>query len=654
MNRPHARRVDRAGLAAWRALLHGLGLLVLLLAARAALAQAPGVPVVELRAADARVPLEGRYLMKEDAAHRDDAASLLARRGAAGGGWQAAPSSPLNLGYSASAWWLRLRLHNSDGARPLQRLLDVDNPRTDALSVYVARQGRITEHYDTGDRTPFSTRPVPHHAFVFPIALAPDETVDVLVRIDSHDGYLALIPLALVSEHELQRSTQQHTLLLGLYYGGLGLLLLYHLCVFASSRQASLGLYVAYLGALIVTRVCFEGHASQYWWPDHPTLVNEANLVAYSLSVVLFGAMLIVNLRDHLASQPRLRFACWAVIALNAVPLPFALTDHYSLTLKLAMPATFASTAFAMFVSVRAWRGGYVHTRFFLAGAVAILIGILAERLRLASVLPDHPLLAYGVAIGSVIEALCIALALADGTARLKADKLKAERLAREAERRLNDELGALVQERTEALAAANERLGQLAITDELTGTYNRRHFQHELAALLSQAQRGAGAIGLCLFDLDHFKGYNDRYGHPAGDEVLRQVTAIVRAQCRRSSDALFRVGGEEFALLMAGDDRAAMQAFVERIRGAVEGLQLTHESNPGGIVTASFGLVWCGPAGAGQVGPERLYAWADALLYRAKKNGRNRVECDTVNEATRHAPGGAVAASPNLSGLAA
>jgi diguanylate cyclase len=604
-------------------LLRACWLLLALLWAQAAVA----APTVLLPATAGRLVLDGRVELLEDPQRQFDASTALNAAGA----WRATPAQPLNLGHSASAWWLHLRVANADGAAPLQRLVELANPRLDRISVFVLREGRVSEQLHTGDRLPFGTRPVVHHQFVFPLTLAPAEQVDLLIRLDAHDGHFGLVPLSVLDEATLRRDTQRHTLLLGLYYGGLGLLLLYHLCLVASTREPSFVIYVAYLVALVVCRFAFEGHAAQYWWPDQPWLVNQGLLVAYSVSVVLFGALLLVNLREHLAPQPRLRAACGMLVALNALPIPLALLGHYSITLKLAMPATLVSIVVAMVVSVRAWRSGYAHTRYFLAGGVCMLVGLLVERLTLESVLHGHPLLNYGVAIGSVLEALFVAVALADGMNRLKADKLQAERLAREAEVQLNEQLGQLVQARTQELETVNRRLNQLAITDELTGAHNRRHFQQELESLLAQVQRSGGAIGLCLFDLDHFKGYNDHYGHPAGDEVLRCVAATVQATFKRTTDRLFRVGGEEFALLMAGTDREQMLGFVEHIRHAIEALDMPHGKNPLGIVTASFGLAWCAPTAAGRPTPDpaAVYRFADQLLYRAKAAGRNVTVCE-------------------------
>jgi diguanylate cyclase len=587
---------------------------------------APAAPsAVALHAGTDRVALAGHYEIFEDpsrtltATQVDDSTY----------GWTT-QRHVLNLGHSTSAWWLRLKMTNPQGV-PVTRILDLQNPRLDDIEFTLVRQGQARQTVHTGDRLPYATRALPYHGFAFPITLAPGESAQVLIRLDSHDGYFGLLPMALLSEPEFQQDIQRHTLLCGLYYGGLLILLLYHLCLLGSTRDAAFAWYVGYLGSLVATRFAMEGHASQYLTALPPDWVNQGLLLCYSMSVVLFGFMLLANLKTLLAQRRWLLWSCWAVLALNAVPLPMALMGSYSGTLKIAMPATMLSIAFVMGVSVWAWRVGMRHTRYFLAGGTCMLLGLLAERLWLESALPAHPLMAYGVAIGSVLEALFIAIALAEGMNRMKAEKLRAERDAREAQSLLNDELGRLVQERTLELESANQRLTTLSITDELTGAYNRRHFQEQLTERIAQARRSDDAIGLCLFDLDHFKGYNDRYGHPAGDEVLRRVSATVSKHLKRSVDRLYRVGGEEFALLISSADHTLGDRFIEELRGAIQALALPHEKNETGVVTASFGLAWCSNVARAQIDAESLYRAADEMLYQAKALGRNRVESNEV-----------------------
>lgn len=593
---------------------------------------------LSLQAPIERQPVTVYLQSLEDATHRLDA-----QQATASAGWQATASTVLNLAHTKSAWWLRLRV-NGDPAQPLKRLLELDNPRLDDIEVHVLHANGTAEHFATGDQRPFAARPVAYHGFAFPLQIGAGETVDVLVRLDSNDGYLGLVPIRLLSERAFNQDMQRHTLLCGLYYGGLLALLLYHLCLLGSTRESALRWYVGYLLCLVATRVAFEGHAAQYLDGLPALWINQGLLLSYSLSVVLFAAMLITNLRPFLDERPWTRRLCWVLVALNAAPIPMALAGSYSGTLKLAMPATMFGTVFAMALSIWAWRSGLRHTRFFLLGSACLLVGLFGERLRLEGRVPDHPLLAYGVAIGSVLEALFIAIALAENIHRMRADKLRAEKQAREAEARLNNELGELVQARTRELEAANERLTRLSITDELTGAFNRRHFQDELRWRIAHARREGGSLGLCLFDLDHFKGYNDHYGHPAGDEVLRRVSTTVQAHLKRSPDRLFRVGGEEFALLLSGPGHESTLAFLDEVRHSIEALQIPHAKHGAGVVTASFGLAWCDAAALARHDEEALYRCADEMLYRAKAQGRNRVESTAA-----HAPAVSTA-SPALS----
>jgi len=132
----------------------------------------------------------------------------------------------------------------------------------------------------------------------------------------------------------------------------------------------------------------------------------------------------------------------------------------------------------------------------------------------------------------------------------------------------MNRELEAKIHERTHELAAANARLAQLAVTDGLTGLYNHRHFHERLALEVERSQRSGLPLSLLMLDVDHFKQFNDSFGHPAGDEVLRQL-ARVFADTRRANDVVARYGGEEFAVILVDTAKftAAKVAGAGRLR---------------------------------------------------------------------------------------
>ena len=194
------------------------------------------------------------------------------------------------------------------------------------------------------------------------------------------------------------------------------------------------------------------------------------------------------------------------------------------------------------------------------------------------------------------------------------------------AQKALATRLDALVRQRTEDLEQANQRLAALSITDELTGAFNRRHFNQVFADEVARHQRHGTPLVFSLFDVDHFKAYNDRYGHQAGDEVLRSIAQAVRQRLRRSGDLLFRLGGEEFGVLLSVEHTLeGGRTFVEELCEAIEAMAITHEDSAHGVVTASFGLMLLGPQDTG-LAPDAIYARADELLYQAKMDGRNRV----------------------------
>ncbi|HET6530049.1 MAG TPA: diguanylate cyclase [Actinoplanes sp.] len=189
-------------------------------------------------------------------------------------------------------------------------------------------------------------------------------------------------------------------------------------------------------------------------------------------------------------------------------------------------------------------------------------------------------------------------------------------------EERVADRTRALA-EQTRALAEANSRLELLSITDALTGVANRRRFAEVLASESDRAQASGRPIGVVLMDIDHFKSYNDRYGHPAGDECLRHVTAVLGSAVR-GTDLLCRYGGEEFAVILRDIDDDGAACISERFRAAVAAARRDHADNPAGIVTVSVGAATGIPSAS--LTAEEVVSRADAALYRSKAQGRNQV----------------------------
>lgn len=166
--------------------------------------------------------------------------------------------------------------------------------------------------------------------------------------------------------------------------------------------------------------------------------------------------------------------------------------------------------------------------------------------------------------------------------------------------------------------------VARLSHTDSLTGVYNR-HFFDELAQhAFNHARRTQEGLTVFMIDIDHFKAYNDTYGHVAGDRALTAVAQVLRQQGRRSTDLVFRYGGEEFCIISTGLDAAQALALGTQIRATIEARDIRHEAAPEGRLTVSIGIAQRAPS---DELVEQLLRRADAALYRAKRGGRNRLE---------------------------
>jgi diguanylate cyclase (GGDEF)-like protein len=218
-----------------------------------------------------------------------------------------------------------------------------------------------------------------------------------------------------------------------------------------------------------------------------------------------------------------------------------------------------------------------------------------------------------------------VLLGSGDLTARIPTEGLAPEL------RRLGESFNAMavqLREREDELRSANERLSDLASKDALTGIANRRGFDEQCAAEWNRAKRAGEPLALLVIDVDHFKRFNDRYGHLAGDACLQRVAASISGIARRAGDLAARTGGEEFALLLPATDLDQAAKIAESVRLEVEAMNIAHKSSPEARVTVSVGAAASRADRGGSM--LSLIDSADAALYRAKRAGRNCVVLDS------------------------
>jgi diguanylate cyclase (GGDEF)-like protein len=318
-------------------------------------------------------------------------------------------------------------------------------------------------------------------------------------------------------------------------------------------------------------------------------LIRSVLLGSYFAAVAQFASVFLTLPR----AARRLYLTILALVALNFVMTvgDFCLGDAWPLY-NLDEAIGYAVLAALMVAGITMARRGMSSARFFLVAFAGVVVGAIIREFNLDRLIPGGTfLIDYSLEIGIAFEALFLALALADRTHRL------------EEERR---------------------RLEVLVDIDALTGLENRRGFDEALRREWQRNARAVSPLAMLMIDVDWFKKYNDRYGHPAGDDVLRRIAAALRATIRRGDDTAARYGGEEFALILSATSASDAALLAERCRCAVEALAIPQAASPGGVVTISIGVAVIIPLA--DASPMALVIEADGALYRAKAGGRNRV----------------------------
>lgn len=514
----------------------------------------------------------------------------------------------LSFGYIPGAVWLRLNLQ-SNAAQILHWRLELNYASLDEVRLYDIGASGVRESR-SGDTVPYAERAIGHRYPVFEIVLQPGERRTLYLRADSR-GSMTLSGM-LMSEHDFEQHSQKGYLVHAIYCGVLIALGLYNLLLFLALRERPFLNYVLFMIAFSLAVLSLNGLGAQYLWPQAAPWTNRI----LPLSLTMAALLATVFARSFLDTSkwlPRwdrvLQMLCFAtvlaVLATLLLPVQRALQTMSITGLSVTLMLLITS-----FVCV-----GYrvPGARLFALAWMMLLSGAVALALRNFALIPSNFMTLYAMQIGSGLEMILLSFALA---ARFNAHKRQREAALKLSERTLEKR----VAERTEALELANRRLSQLALQDPLTGLANRNALQQHLDQALSRSQRGSELLAVMLIDLDGFKPINDQHGHAFGDLVLAQVAQRLR-QYLREMDLPARLGGDEFV------------AICERLQSAEDAWQLAkrllegldtpmHIEGRTVRVGASIGIA----LSHGRDDATSLIRSADAAMYQAKAEGRNRI----------------------------
>ncbi|MFP5237236.1 MAG: 7TM diverse intracellular signaling domain-containing protein [Acidobacteriota bacterium] len=537
-----------------------------------------------------------------------------------------------NLAGPARAYWVRLHIRSS--ADENQHLYLVTDPGWDTTDLYIPKDGGF-ERLASGEQLPPFRRPVMAAGVAFPLVLAPGQEPTYYLRIAND-----LVPadtaqpfaVSLVPDRSFVAQVRRFNYLQGIYAGIVLAMFAYNLILFFSLRERTYlfyCIYVLFFGAVWILRADFLFDAL---WPDNPVW-NAASSFYFVGIAVAASAMFVRSFFDarelSRALDRSLLGIAWASIFLL---IAGTITTPQTFSPLLALDGLATSVFYGVLGLLLLLRG-HQRARFFLLAWLTLICANVFYILVYLGLLHAADSAAHdAVQIGSAVECVLLAFALAD---RVKGIKAEAEK--RQMQHTID--LEAAVVQRTRELLDANARLEAASITDPLTGLNNRRFVNISMPRLTAELMRKvnegeASSLLICIGDLDRFKDINDTYGHETGDAALKGIAASLNNAIRGGA-ILARWGGEEFLVIDRLREREEDVSLAERMR------RLVAEESPLQVparelrITMSLGLAHF-PLSTRH--PE-LLTWqevlilADRCLYMAKEAGRNRWYVARANE---------------------
>jgi diguanylate cyclase (GGDEF)-like protein len=485
-----------------------------------------------------------------------------------------------NLGFTESAIWIRFSLSNrAEISRKLT--ISFEYPVADSVTCYTEGPRGVFQEERAGDSVPASAHVVPDRHFLFPLSIGPGETAAVYLRVQSTAGMT--LPIRIHSDQALSRKAIRDYTLYGALFGFLALVLVYFLAVGSCLLYEGTCLWFSLYSVFFGLHTAVRGGFIRLLLPDDLIGINNIlNLVVigglYFTGAKFFRVFL--SLKHHPKSFDRImaafQYLSIPFVLLGLFPNPF--TPVVSLILLVINPA------FSICLSFYFWRKGVANAGYFAFGWIAAHLVSVYDFFRIIGILPYPPFGEWPIPF-SFLAALLLFSA-------------------------------AIIRRNTAELLMAR--------TDPLTGLANRRTFDEALESEWNRCLRQRTHLSLIMADVDHFKVFNDSFGHKAGDQRLCQIADAMKRHARRAGDLAVRYGGEEFVLLLPNLDAPSAFNLAETIRNSMghkakEGDSQRHDET----VTISFGVATTVPEEGGK--PENLVLDADRALYEAKRGGRNR-----------------------------
>ncbi len=422
-------------------------------------------------------------------------------------------------------------------------------------------------------------------------------------------------------------------------FGTIFVMGIYHLGIFSLSTRGKAALYFGIFCLIIGLRTLTTGEIFllQIWPSISWQLLIKIEYLTFYTGIPVFFLFVRLQFPDEISE--RVSQVVIGISTLFILLVLFTHADIFSSSLPYFQPLSLLIMLYIIYGLILAFIRGEEGSAMVLVGFLSIVVAFINDILYVANVVHTGHLISLGLLIFILTQALLISVRFAKAytTIELQRTKLEHTNTAYQSELesrksaelevlRHKNHLEELVEDRTAELQIANERLKELSRVDGLTGIANRRRLDEELYREWKRMLREKRPLSVVICDIDHFKLYNDTYGHQRGDDCLVSVATAIKDSVNRPGDLTARYGGEEFCLVLPETAGPGAMRIAELVRKNVVKLNLEHKSSPvAKMVTLSLGVATLIPDKGSQ--PIVLLEAADRALYQAKGNGRNRVE---------------------------
>lgn len=469
---------------------------------------------VDLATASSRVSLDTLVSYLEDPGA---AMSLAQVQSLPNARWRVQQANVPNFGFTRSAYWFRIKLHNSGRSRQ-ERLLEIAYPILDYIDIFQLDGDKLQQYWQLGDKYPFDQRAFSHRNFVVPIGLDAQSHGEIWIRVLTTSSMQ--VPLTLYTSSALALKDQQESLLFGLYGGVALAMLAYNLVLFLGGRDLTYLAYILWVANLSTFLASINGLTFQLLWP-HAVSWNDQVIVVTMCGLGASACMFTMKFLSIAKRMPRLIGSVRMLIGVTAALAIAALFLPYSLLIRPAMIVMLLLTMLIGFISIRSLLAGFKPARFFALAFFLVLAGGAMLNFNKFGVIPRNWLTEYTTPIGSMFEMILFSLALADRFNSERRERESAQRQMVRSQAKVlhiqqeaNEVLEQRVAERTMELASANQllsgylaRMSRLQAISEL-GPSLVHELKQPLAAIRSFAQGT-----LTLMDRERLQAPSVSYG---------------------------------------------------------------------------------------------------------------------------------------------